>query len=294
VVGILEDLQKRKPEADESAQKILDGQPLIFDEEILVASVCLSVIQKCVKSDDQMIEVSVGRKYTHESKFDYHLDTFRQLFLEPIYEYIDEQLDDQRTVLGLLLKYKRKCEWFQRRMLYDIWNTETRSGEKSLAWHLYEFLFDQGLDILIEPSSASGEVDLISMQHHDDALIADAKIFNPEKSKGLDYIAKGFNQIYLYTLDYNKPSGYLVIFNTSEKNLKFALNSESSFFQYIQHNNKTIFLMVIDIYPHETTASKRGKLQCIEICEDDLVKTIITSKVDGTGVDSVDSAVVSP
>ena len=38
--------------------------------------------------------------------------------------------------------------------------------------------------------------------------------------------------------------------------------------------NKTIFLVNIDVFPHEVSASKRGSLKPIEITEDDLVKSV--------------------
>ncbi len=85
---------------------------------------------------------------------------------------------------------EQKCEWFQRTKLYEAWLENTQKGEKILALHLYEYMHDQGVDFSIEPTSASGEADLVSAQTSDEPLIADAKIFNPAKSKGKNYIAR--------------------------------------------------------------------------------------------------------
>ncbi|RCV64829.1 hypothetical protein C5S53_06820 [Methanophagales archaeon] len=89
---------------------------------------------------------------------------------------------------------------------------------------------------------------MIAAQKSDEPLIADVKIFNPEKGKGTDYIAKGFNQIYLYTLDYNEPFGYLIIYNTSGQDLRFALANQEQTTPFVVHNNKTIFVVTIDIF----------------------------------------------
>ena len=62
---------------------------------------------------------------------------------------------------------------------------------------------------------------MVSVQVGDERLIADAKVFGPETGKG--YIGQGFRQVYQYTCDYNQAIGYLVIFNTSEKQLNFLL-----------------------------------------------------------------------
>ena len=278
-VGILEDLERHYPLLEAEAEKIVkDSQGLVFGNELENAAVCYFVVKKCVESDNQMVEVNVGRVYGHESKYNDTLEYFKSLFLEPLYEYLDEQLDDQGAILALLRRYKHKCEWFQREFLFNLWKKDTMRGEKRLALHLYEYLHDQGLDFVIEPFSISGEADLVAAQRSDDPLIADVKIFNPGKAKGTEYIARGFNQIYLYTLDYNKPFGYLVIYKTSGEDLRFALGKQTQSTPFVVHNNKTIFLVTIDVFPHETSASKRGPLRTVEITEEDLVRIIKIEK----------------
>lgn len=274
-VGILEDLERRCPSIEAEAEKIIENQQaLLFDNELKNVAASYFVLKKCVESDDQTIEAHVGFSYGRESKQSENLEYFKSLFLEPLYEYLDEQLDDQKAILALLKRYKHKCEWFQRDHLFKLWEDDTTRGEKHLALYLYEYLHDQGLDLVIEPSSVSGEVDLIASQKSDEPLIADAKIFNPEKGKGTDYIARGFNQIYLYTLDYNEPFGYLIIYNTSEKDLRFALVNQEQSTPFVVHNSKTIFIVTIDIFPYETSASRRGPLRTVEITEEDLIRII--------------------
>lgn len=275
-VDILEDLQRRSPASEAAADKIIGSEGQVFDSEIESAAASCFVITKCVESDNPMVEVEVGRGYGRSGKIDVNLEIFKSLFLESLYEYIDEQLDDQKAILALLRRYKHKCEWFQREKLFSLWEADTSRGEKQLALHLYEFLHDQGLDFTIEPSSASGEADLVASQTSDYPLIADTKIFNPDKGKTPEYIVKGFNQIYTYTLDYNESFGYLIIYNTSGVDLRFALVNQEQAIPFVIHNNKTIFLVTIDIYPYRLSASKRGPLKTVEITEDSLVRIIET------------------
>jgi len=129
-------------------------------------------------------------------------EDFHDLLVEPLYEYIDEHLDDQRTLLHLLRRYKNKCEWFKREKLFKLWESDKQKGEQNLAQHLYEYLHDQGVNLSIEPSSASGEVDLVADQHGEDRLVADAKIVHGDTGK--HYLAKGMRQIYDYTRDYKR------------------------------------------------------------------------------------------
>jgi len=151
--------------------------------------------------------------------------------------------------------------------LFTIWSENPSRGEKLLGLKLYEFLFSEGIDIHVEPWSASGEADMVGSQDGEERLVADAKIFNPEKSKGATYVVQGFRQIYQYTADYNEPIGYLVIFNTSKRQLRFAISYAADPLPRVVVNNKTIFFVVIDIYPHEASASKRSQSEIVEITE---------------------------
>jgi len=270
---ILNDLGHRYPSAQQDADSVFDKQALFGETEGEHAAISLFVLQKCVgwPNDQRPPEIAVGSKYSQgEGKFDALIEVFRDTFLEPLYEYIDEQLDDQRALLALLRRYKHKCEWFRRDALLALWQSNTGKGERLLANDLYEYLHDQGLEFAIEPSSASGKPDLISAQVGDERLIADAKVFKDGTPKA--YLAGGFHQIYQYTLDYNQPFGYLVIFKTCEDDLKFPMSDQEQSIPFLVHNNKTVFFVVIDICQHDTTASKRGVLKTIEITEADLIQ----------------------
>ena len=118
------------------------------------------------------------------SKIMDHLSTFSDWYLTPLYEYLDERLDDPQFVLGRLIRFKHLCEWFWREELYRKWEqAPARKGEKTLAMRLYEFLFSEGVNFHIEPWSASGEADMVSSQEGPERLIADAKVFKPGESK---------------------------------------------------------------------------------------------------------------
>jgi len=269
-VGILEDLENRCPTMEEKANDILINlKGYTVYNELENAALSYFVIRNCIESDNDSSIYKLGKIYGYAGH-DILQKYFKDMFLEPLYEYLDEHIDDQRAILALLCRYKHKCEWFQRDNLIKL----SEQGERKLTEHLYEYLHDQGLNFMIEPRSASGEADLVSIQKGEEPLIADAKIFNPAKGKGKSYIATGFNQIYTYTRDYNEPFGYLVIYKTCEEELKFLLANQTQSTQFVIHNNKTIFLITIDIFPYEATASKRGTLKIIEITEEDLIKAV--------------------
>ncbi len=211
-----------------------------------------------------------------------YLDTFRERYLEKFSLYIEEQIEvteskftEQGKILNLLLRYKHRSEWFFQSELWNIYNTETtnhtRKAEKMLALNLYSYLYDQGIDFFIEPSSNRGAIDLISLQTNpDECLLADVKIFDGG-GRGKSYLCKGFNQIHTYTKQFNKPFGYLVIFNVTDKDLSFESLTDSYGLHYISHGNKTISLITIDIYAHTKPVSQRDSMETVEIKRDDFI-----------------------
>ena len=158
-------------------------------------------------------------------------------------------------MLALLLRYKHRSEWFHRERLFTLCQEDTTRSEKLLALDLYAFLYDQGIDFMIEPSSITGEVDLIAAQNTPDPLLLDAKVFDGD-SRGKVYLRKGFAQVYTYTQQHNEPFGYLVIYKTTDRDLRFALRRTAEI-PVVVHNHKTIFMITVDIFPYDKSVSQR-------------------------------------
>lgn len=138
-------------------------------------------------------------------------------------------------------------------------------------------LDDQGLEFSIEPASISGRADLVSAQNGPDRLVADVKVFDPQSSKGKAYLHSGFSQVYQYTKDFNDSFGYLVVFKTCHDDLSVNAPGQDAGIPFFTHNNKTIFVLVIDIFDYTEPASKRGRLMSYELLEEDVVRTISES-----------------
>lgn len=272
LIGIIDFLLFQFPEIENDINRIVkEKQSLYGETEEEAAAIGYHVLRRVIHFTDirqvQLIAQNYGRSTGQQEA----LEFIREIFLEPFYEYVDEQLDDQRAMLALLIRYKHRSEWFYRDHLWNLSQTERR-GEKELAINLYSYLFDQGIDFTIEPSSISGEIDLIASQNTDDPLLLDAKIFDGD-GRGKAYIRKGFNQIYTYTQQYNEPFGYLLIYKISEKDLRFSLRLASNIPMVI-HNHKTIFLITIDLYPHDKPVSQRAPIKATEITEEELIEII--------------------
>jgi hypothetical protein len=254
--------------------RIIGGEGLIVTTEGESAALGYLMLKKFAEGNDE-VELSkiVWAIRPGIGKADEMLDVFRSLYLEPFYEYIDEHIDDQQAILYFLRRYKHRSEWFHAERLRKAVEDDTQRGEKSLAYDLYEYLHDQGIDLHIEPQSASGIADLVAEQVGNDRVIADTKVFWPEKSKGKTYILSGFHQAYTYACDFNEPCAYLVIYKMCKESLNFLVPPSEATFPCLSLNNKTIFFIVVDICDHGASASKRGPLKSVDVTEKELIQS---------------------
>jgi hypothetical protein len=186
------------PDAAQSAGEILAGETLLGVTDTEAAAIAYFVVKACMESETANPERQIGHRYARESLHDANNRKFTELFVEPLYEGLDESLDDHRGILSLIHRYKQKVEWFCRTDLFAKVEDDSQHGERLLTAHLYEYLHDQGVSFYIEPESASGRVDLLAAQSGSGRLVADAKIFDPGKGKGCPSIARGFKQLYIY------------------------------------------------------------------------------------------------
>lgn len=213
--------------------------------------------------------------YNHASVsggFNAGLDRYRDWYVDPLFDYLDEILEDGNIVLATLIRYKKKIEWYRRDKLFRLFSNNQARGESVLAKNMYEYLFDQGIEFHVEPQSASGWPDVVSLENSDHPFIGDIKIFDGS-ARNSTYLRKGLYQVYHYCLDYNESLGYLIAFNVSDKQLGFEMQSSESVPRF-EYNHKTIFIIVIDIHEHEETASKRPIPETVTISAEEMVRFI--------------------
>lgn len=198
------------------------------------------------------------------------INLFRDTFFLPLYEYLDEHVEDYGVVLYLLQRFKFRTETFDRKYMYELYNSDPKKSEDILDREVRRFLFDQGIDYpLSTPLSSSGRPDIVADLHTEDPLVLEVKIFDPERGYDKSYIRKGFRQIFDYTNSYDKTVGYLLIFNASDFDLRFDLKSGTE--NKLELDGKAFCFVVVDIYPDPAPASKRGKLKPYTIEQDFLV-----------------------
>lgn len=269
----------------DTVDRIIQGETLSGETEAESAAIGYTLLKRFAADPDSASLINIAHQWGTGIDYEESFDFARNVFLEPFYEYVDEHIDDQQAILYFLRHYKHRCEWFLSDKLRQSVEQNTGRGEALVAADLYAYLHDQGIEFFIEPNSASGIADFVAEQVGDERVIADAKLFWPEKSKGKAYIVSGFNQVYTYARDYNEPCGYLVIFKMCKEDLNFLVPPSESLFPCLSVNNKTIFFIVIDLCEHGASASKRGALKSIDVKEAELVQSVEDSTNDKPNAD---------
>jgi hypothetical protein len=201
------------------------------------------------------------------------LNQFIETYVDPFVNYIHDQLDKGSSTLYLLEKYKRYCEWFRKDHLFNLYERSEGRQEAVLDKDLRLFLFEQGIDYpFSQPSSTSGSADIVGLLETEDPLVLEVKVFDLDRNYGRSRVIGGFHQIVSYSNDYNKPIGYLLIFNTDKSKYLEVVTTESGnkWPTRITFNGKIFFIIIIDIYPNKPSASVRGQIEKYTVHENEL------------------------
>lgn len=225
------------------------------DTEIDRAKACLSIL----RDGDPL---NYAHAVSTESNFNAMLGDYTEAFVTPLVDYIEDQIEEGSEILGTLLRYKHRVEWFEASDLHALYEADTKRGEASLDRHVRRFLLDQGVDFpFSQPRSPSGEADVVAGFGTDDPLSLEIKLFLPEAGKDKAYVRQGFSQAFRYASDYGLPVGYLLVFNLTPKALIFDTQGGQAHFPPVVHiDGKAIFLVAVDCHSDRPSASQDPKL----------------------------------
>lgn len=203
------------------------------------------------------------------------LNVVKETIVLDLFEYLEEQLGGLSAVNGLLHKYRQYAEWFHTSELRAMAEGyEDIDGEHALALHLQQYIFDQGVEFSIEPTSASGEIDLVLRDSFGHFILIDAK-YVKEGSRPSEItrkISRGFNQVARYCSDYNQPEGFLAVFVDDDMAILIDLEQNGGT-RYLKVGGYTIYYIEINISARPS-ASKAGRAKQITISRDSLVGQI--------------------
>lgn len=209
-------------------------------------------------------------------KTDEAVSVLREVVLESLFEYLDENLDDRNSIYFILTKYKQRSEWFRKNRLRDFAENglENVQGEKALVVDVKEYVLDQGVEFFVEPTSASGEPDIIIKSPDGSYIVIEAKYIkeNSDRSDILTKMASGFHQTYRYCNDFNVGCGFLVNFVADKKRISIDLEIQDGI-PFLQIGNKTVYYIEV-VIADEPSASKSGKAVEVTIKKEELKDTI--------------------
>ena len=238
------------------------------------AKACYGILKRCLDHNCRDNTLGWAQLFSSKPHYDSRLRDFTEVIVDPLVNYLHDQIDEAGNVLYLIERFKLKVEWFRRKELYSLYKGDTSVGEATLDQELRANLFEGGVDYpFSEPSSPSGKADIVALLGSEDPLVLEVKIFDPDRSKDKSNLRQGFHQVFRYSDDYNQSLGYLVIFNCSDKQLVIASEQESEvvFPPRIAYGGKTFFVIPIDIHPDAVSASKEKPASRLTISYKDLI-----------------------
>ncbi len=206
-------------------------------------------------------------------------------YLEPLFDYLDERLDDHAELLASLIRFQQWARWFGHRELAALVAEEAQAvaqgdrqrqqSEDRLQTAMYEWLFRDGMSFTEmdrEPQTGVGRPDFKFMLQGQ-VVASEVKLFGefgPTRYTKSD-LRKGVNQLLGYMDDYNAGVGYLVVFNREPAGVRCRLEGHHDGVPKLQvAGNRTIYVLVVPaIAP--TAASRGSANQPVELVVEDLL-----------------------
>lgn len=243
------------------------------DDQGESAKIVWGMLLACVDDGQEGLPWIIGMDLISFNDTNAAVQAFGQHLVSILCNYLLDRIVAGSNTLYLLEKYKNRVEWFHRQALLERVNAIAHQHEKVVDDDLREYLFNQGIDYpFSQPLSPSGRADVVAHVGEPTPLVLEIKLFDPARSYGRRYLAQGFRQALDYAHDYGQTIGYLVIFNCSPHRLVFQTGNTAAYWPpRVEVGHVTVFLIVIDLYVYEESASKRGMTAQYMITKEHLV-----------------------
>ena len=177
------------------------------------AKICHQILRRCNAAQTPGEWQKWLRTFSTENTHDGQVRDLTEAVVDPFVGFLHDRIDDGGNVLFVIQRYKLQVEWFKRNELYCLYKNNTSVGEANLDKHLRAALFEGGIDYpFSQPSSPSGEADVVALLGSNDPVVLEVKVFDPELGRNSRHLSQGFHQVLRYSNDYNQNLGYLVPF----------------------------------------------------------------------------------
>jgi len=179
-------------------------------------------------------------------------------------------------MMYILLRYKRRVEWFALNQLREMYITSGREGESVLDADLRRFLFESGIDYpFSQPASPHGKADIVANLETDDPLVLEVKVWDSDKGYKEDRLRDGLRQVMDYATKYGKDKGYIVLFNLDEQPISFTSQQNNGEWPpRIEYGGKTYFFMDVHIADITKPISQQDKGKPVQTTKVDLANLL--------------------
>lgn len=169
--------------------------------------------------------------------------------IKRIYEDIRRRLGQERSLLAVFQRYRQRCEWYDTERLRGIAANSKGKPEDRLVDTLVSYLFDHGLNPLIQPLVGKIRPDLLDA-HSRFSFYVEAKQYI---NASADYLLKGMQQVWdmlgqLRGSGYDVREAFYVIYRRGGPRYDFAPR--------VQHGDRVVHVLMIDIAPTDQRGSK--------------------------------------
>jgi len=204
------------------------------------------------------------------------IEQFLEIFVTPIIDYIEFTRNTEDFVHATMVKYKQRCEWFERERLQELIEIKQMPQEagihieqieQRLKLDFYRYLFDQDLDFFVEVVSPKqlGRADVLTAKLRDGCrLIVEAKVYDG-KNRDRNWIKDGITQAASYADDWSEPYAYLLVYNVAVNTMvNFVGVRQEGNIWIMQSLGKEVRIICVNL-ANELPPSKASQLQDVQI-----------------------------
>ncbi len=233
-----------------------------LNENIFTGSVFVNdvnAMKRYIKNSSALKEFSLSLYNWDKDYFDVELTL---IDLKRIHNFILDRFDKTNLGLSLLVKFQRRCEWYNSNEIVNLTENATealiRDNEKELTRKLCIFLHDNNVTPISEAIFGKNIPDVL-IQSKDEWFPIEVKVITQNQK---NRVIKGFNQILTYIKTLTVSEGFYVIFCKGD----FTLQIPSSILIESHRVN------IVTIHLTITSPSKRQP-KILTISKNDLIQS---------------------
>jgi hypothetical protein len=262
IATILNEIETANVEYDDWVVTSSRSKPTFPPAELERTKICLEI---CRRGDPHNLTRALTSSYFED------LDrVFVEAFVDPVVNFIEDRLEEGASILSLLLRYKRRVEWFERARLFGLSRNDPERAELLLDSDLRRFLLDSGVDY---PFSHRSELEELESQLGDDQPLAlQTRVFAPKLGADAHQLRQGLAQAFALAVEHGRPAGYLTVFNLAPERLVFRTSAPRGQVPSIRTDDKRVFVVCIHTNPEVAFDAETGRITQYEVDESVLAR----------------------